>query len=249
MENLHLPDMLRPLMGPLDLAAVAGLLTVWLGAGWLIENRNARHKSVSVLMADYRREWMQHAVTRDPRVFDAMIVTSLREGTAFFASACMIAIGGGVALLGNVERLTGLARDLEIGSGETLVWEVKLLLPILILTNAFLKFVWANRIFGYCSVLMGAVPNDTGDPRARHRAWQAGELNVAAARSFNRGLRSVYFALGACVWLLGALPLMVATAATLAVVLRREYASRSRQVLREIVPPDPPHPVPGGHAP
>ena len=29
------------------------------------------------------------------------LIDSLRQGTAFFASACMIAIGGGIAVIGN----------------------------------------------------------------------------------------------------------------------------------------------------
>ncbi len=52
-------------------------------------------------MKEYRRDWMRQFVTRQPRIFDATMIDSLRQGTAFFASACMIAIGGGVALIGN----------------------------------------------------------------------------------------------------------------------------------------------------
>lgn len=44
-------------------------------------------------MNAYRREWMRHFVTRSPRIFDGNILTTLREGTAFFASACLIAVG------------------------------------------------------------------------------------------------------------------------------------------------------------
>jgi len=232
---MDVPGLIAPL-APLDLAAVALLLALWAGIGLPIEAARTKRPSVSVLMAEYRREWMRHAITRDPRVFDAMIVTSLRDGTAFFASACMIAIGGGIALIGNAERLTGLAQDLDIGSASRLVLEIKLILPVLLLTNAFLKFVWSNRIFGYCCVMMGAVPNEPDDPMAAYRAGQAAELNITAAKSFNRGLRSVYFALGACAWLLGAVPLLVATALTAAIILRREYASHSRGVLRQMQP-------------
>ena len=71
-----------------------------------------------------------------------------------------------------------------------IIWEIKLLVPALLLTNAFLKFIWSNRLFGYCSVLMAAVPNDVAHEKAYHRTDQAAELNITAARSFNRGLRS-----------------------------------------------------------
>lgn len=56
--------------------------------------RRTGKPSVSVLMKRYRREWMRQFIERDPRIFDGNILSSLREGTAFFASACMIATGG-----------------------------------------------------------------------------------------------------------------------------------------------------------
>ena len=66
-------------------------------------------------MDDFRREWMRGMVTRQPRMFDAQIVATKWQGSTFFASTTMIAIGGGLALLGNTERLAGDANDLAIG--------------------------------------------------------------------------------------------------------------------------------------
>jgi uncharacterized membrane protein len=86
-------------------------------------------------------------------------------------------------------------------------------------------------LFGYCSVIMSAVPNDPKDPKALPMALQAGEVNITAARGYNRGLRSVYFGIASTAWLLGAGPLILATLVTLLVILRREFASQSRHVL------------------
>ena len=69
-------------------------------------------------------------------------------------SASMIAIGGGFALLGNAERLAGLAGELTLETAPIVVWEIKLIVMLLFATNAFLKFVWAHRLFGYAAVLM-----------------------------------------------------------------------------------------------
>lgn len=228
-------DMLSPFSAftLLDAIAVSFLLGSWALLGWLIERPRARRKSVSVLMTRYRKEWMSHVPTRDPRVFDAMLTTNLREGTAFFASACLIAIGGGMALLANTERVSAIAEDLTLGAAPKIMIEIKVLVLLLLITDAFLKFVWSNRVFGYCAVLIGAIPNDLDDPRCAIRARQAGELNITAAKAFNRGLRSVYFALGSLAWLIGAPALVVATVLTLIVIIRREYASRSRTVLLE----------------
>lgn len=225
------------LFSAFDFIALAILVLAWLWMGWRIENPSAGRPSVSYLMADYRRLWMEQMVTRQPRIFDSALVGQLRQSTAFFTSATMIAIGGGLALIGNAERLAGLAADLALEDNPAFIWEIKVLAVILFLTNAFLKFVWANRLFGYCSVVMGSVPNEPENPLAYSRAQQAAELSITAARSFNRGLRAIYFALAALAWLAGALPLLAATLVTAAVLYRREFASRSREVLLD-TPPD-----------
>ena len=215
----------------LDGVAVCALVVAWFLLGWRIEHSNARHPSTSQIMAEFRREWMRQMITREPRIFDAQVVSSLRQGTAFFASTSVIAIGGLMAVIGNAERVTSVAYDLTLKETPAFVWEVKLVVLALFLTNSFLKFVWANRLFGYAAVVMAAVPNDVSDPRCEARAGQAAEINITAARSFNRGLRSIYFALACGAWLAGPIPLIIATAFTAAVIWRREFASQSRTIL------------------
>ena len=215
-----------------DYSAFGLLLLLWFVIGWRIEHPSTKHASVSVLMAGYRREWMQQMITRDPCIYDATILGNLRQGTAFFASASMISIGGVLALFGNTEQLIGIADDLTLNSDPNIVWELKLMVTLFFVTNAFLKFVWSNRLFGYCAVLMSAVPDDVDDPRTMPRAMQAAEINVTAARGFNRGLRSVYFGLASAAWLAGPIALIVASLITCLVLWRREFASRSRDVLR-----------------
>lgn len=215
----------------LDAVGLGLLILSWVGCSLVVENAPKSYPSTSQIMAEFRREWMRQFVRRDPRIFDSQIISSLRQGTAFFASASMIAIGGGFALLGNAERLRGVAQDLTLESDPIFLLEVKLLVLLLFAANAFLKFVWSHRLFGYCSVIMAAVPNDPEDPQALPMALQAGELNITAARGYNRGLRAVYFGIASSAWLLGAGPLILATLATLLVILRREFASQSRHVL------------------
>ena len=216
--------------GTLDLAALTFLALAWLCIGWVIEHPPVSRPSVSSLMTAYRHDWMRVFVTRQPRIFDATMIDSLRQGTAFFASACMIAIGGGVALMGNPARLADVAGDFgPAGLSDGI--ELRVIPVVLFLADALLKFIWAHRLFGYCSILMAAVPNDPADATAYHRAEQAAEVNITAARSFNRGLRSVYFALGALAWLFGPLPLIGATVICLGVLIRREFASESRAVI------------------
>lgn len=234
-------------MTPLDLAAVGFLFVAWFGIGWVTEHPPAGKPSVSILMKRFRREWMQQFIHRDPRIFDGNILASLREGTAFFASACMIAIGGGLALIGNTDQLRGIVQELEFERGTAAMWEFKLLIPMFFVVNGFLKFVWSHRLFGYCAIMMAAVPNKPEHPMVNERAQQAAELNITAARSFNSGLRSVYFAIGSLSWLAGNYALIVATAVVLFVTWRREFASHSRRVIMHSLPvpklPDPAKPL------
>ena len=220
---------------PLDLAMLGLLVLAWLLSGWFSEHPPAMRPSVSWAMEEYRRDWMRTFVTRQPRIFDATLIDSLRQGTAFFASACMIAIGGGVAVIGNAAAVQRLADELPIdGTGPDVA--VKMLPVIVFLANALLKFVWAHRLFGYCSILMAAVPNDPGDPLAFHRAGQAAEINITAAKSFNRGLRSIYYALAALGWLLGPWGLLAGAVLATGILIRREFASHSRQVILRRAP-------------
>ncbi len=219
------------LFSSIDITAVALVFLSWLSVTYAIENPPKKHPSVSKLMARYRREWMVQMVTRNPRIFDSHTVSSLRQGTSFFASASMIAIGGGLALIGNPEQLADVASDLSLQTIPTIVWDIKILLILVFLTNAFLKFVWAHRLFGYCQILMAAVPNDPEDPEAMPLANKAAEVNIYAGRSYNRALRSVYLSLAAITWLLGPVALIAGSVLTVGVLYRREFASQSRQVL------------------
>lgn len=221
------------LFAPLDWAALALLIGSWLISTIVIEHPPKARPSTSVLMAAYRQRWMKTMLTRVPRIVDSQITGQLRQGVAFFASASMIAIGGGIALLGNAERLRGVAQDFTQATDPLFVWELKLLLLLLFATNAFLKFVWSHRLFGYGAVLIAAVPNEADDPEAAPLARKAGQITILATRSYNRGLRSVYYGIASAAWLIGPEALMMATLFTLGVVLRREFASQTRAVLLE----------------
>ncbi len=210
-------------------ALVLAVLAAW-GSGLLIEHPPDSRPSVSLLMNAYRRRWMREFVTRTPRIFDAAIIDSLRQGTAFFASACLIALGAGVALIGDPAQLQSLGTILpHVASPVPMDWRLALVLAFL--ANALLKFLWAHRLFGYCSVIMAAVPNDVSDEIAFVTAAKAGEMNVTAARVFNRGLRSIYFAVGAMGWMAGPYGLFAGTAFAAGLVIRREFFSASRQIV------------------
>jgi len=221
----------------LDGVALAVFVLGTVALGWSIEHPRRSHPSTHRLMKGYRHRWMEAMADRENRIFDAQLLASLRQGASFFASATLIAIGGGVALLGQVEQVQQVARDLSaMPADPAVVWELKIIFVLVLLVSAFLKFVWSIRVFGYCAVVMASTPNDSTDPRAKVVGARAAELNYLADRSFTRGLRGVYFALAALAWLVGAWAFLAATLFTIAVVVRREFASQSRAVLLDRMP-------------
>ena len=222
------------LYGPVDLVAIVVLLSGWAGIGYWIEHSGKR-PSTHALVAHYRARWMTEMIKRDNRIMDTNILATLRQGASFFTSASMIGVGGLIALLGQADTLQSLAADLSTDfAAPRVVWETKLILVLLVLASAFLKFVWSHRLFAYCAIVIAATPIDPDDPDAVRYADKAAKLNIYAARSFNRGLRAMYFALAALTWLLGAWVMIFTTLVTLSMLYRREFSSQSRAALLDI---------------
>ena len=223
---------LLSLFSGLDLLALGLLTTAWAGIGLVIESTRWGRRSVTVMMSEVRREWMRQMAHRDVRIFDSQIVGSLRQGTAFFASTSILAIGGVLTIAGNTEMIGTVTHGLLADDRPVELFQLKLLAVAVCLVEGFLRFVWSNRVFGYCAIVMAAVP-EPGHPDARPVALQAAELNIRAAYNFNRGLRSLYFALAALTWILGAVPLMIATSVCIWTLLEREFASKPYRILKQ----------------
>ena len=81
-------------------------------------------------------------------------------------------------------------------------------------------------------MLLGATPPPDSDAEERAAVVrQMSEINIRAGRSFNRGLRLVYFALASLAWLLGPVAFAFATLATTWMLYRREFRSGVRQAM------------------
>ena len=216
----------------IDLVALAVFWTAWVGTTWLIEREDIRRPSVHSLMTRYRYRWMEEMAAREVRIFDSAILNGIRQSTAFFGSTTLLAIGGIFAIIGRPELVLSAGEGI-LPDATLRTIQLELLMVLAITTYAFLKFVWSNRLFSYCAIVMAAMPNDGTTAEAKRVAIRAARLNSYAARSFNRGLRSIYYALAAMAWLLGPLALMAAALVTTSVLVRREFFSRSREALVE----------------
>ncbi|GAB2206340.1 MULTISPECIES: DUF599 family protein [Stappiaceae] len=215
----------------MDLAAAAWFLFAWLGFNLLIDVSPLRKKTLSSAMETYRRGWMRAMSLREVRIMDTSIMSGLQQGTAFFASTSLLAIGGGFALLDATERIVQVAGDLSIPVADSrALWEIKVLALMLIFAYGFFKFGWAYRLFNYASIVMGAVPQQgqAPDEVIAKMAAQAGELGVLAGRHFNRGQRALFFSIGFLGWFAGPYVFAATTLAVLLVLLRRQFVSKAR---------------------
>ena len=84
---------------PLDLFAVTFFLAAWMGYGAVMECTAFGRRGLNNRMHRYREEWMSEMLLRDMRMVDGQIMGSLQNGTAFFASTSLLAVGGVLALL------------------------------------------------------------------------------------------------------------------------------------------------------
>jgi uncharacterized membrane protein len=156
------------------------------------------------------------------------IMASLQNGTAFFASTSLIAVGGALALLRSTNEALAVLGALPIDlTPAPALWEIKCVGLILIFIYAFFKFSWAYRLFNYVAILLGAMPSarlrDT--PEAEAHVVRTTKLFESAGRHFNRGQRAFFFALGYLGWFVSPWVLFVTTAAVVIVTWRRQFAS------------------------
>jgi len=221
--------------GTLDMMAFAFFAASWIGYHYAVEMGPHAARSLNMRMNLRRARWIREAMARDPRIVDTQVMNGLQNGTAFFASTSLIAIGGTLTLLQATERVVVVFADLPFGGVTSrAAWEMKVIGLAVIFGYAFFKFAWSYRLFNYCVILLGALPPvDSTDKSDIARAvHETTEMNIAAGRHFNRGQRAFFFALAYLGWFLGATAFLIFTAAVLTAMWRRQFASDASRVFR-----------------
>ena len=215
-----------------DLIAFAWFVGAWIGYSIVIEKTAKGRSSLNALMNGYRDEWMERLLERDMRMVDAQVTAALQNGTAFFASTSLIAIGGALTLLRSSEEILTVMSLLRFGASPSRgLWDLKMMGLIIIFVYAFFKFAWSYRLFNYFAIMVGAapLPDKKDTPAAQAFAHRAARLCTDAGRHFNRGQRAFFFALGYLGWFLGPVPFALSTAGILIVMWRRQFASDARK--------------------
>jgi len=217
---------------PLDLVALAYFLVGWVVFANATQGRLFSRPTLTSLMNRQREDWMRTMARRDLRMIDTGIMMGLQQGTAFFASSSLLALGGCFALLGSTDQVIAVLGDLPTTDDIARpVFEAKVFGLIAILAYAFFKFGWAYRLFNYCSILIGAVPivrDDTDDADIERAVMRAARMNQLGGKHFNAGLRAIFFALGYLGWFVGPWFFLATTSFTLFVLVRRQFFSAAR---------------------
>ena len=220
---------------PLDLAALVYFALAVFIYRLIVARRAKTGGGLLGAIQQQRVNWMLNMARREQRMLDAILLGSLSQGNAFFASTSAIAVGGLTATLGSGEKLQAMLAHLPYASPTTpLILEAKQLLIMGIFIYAFFKFAWAFRISHYGSIMIGATPiYDPAHSEActRHAERTAGLIGVAAEHT-NSGLRSFYHAIAAIAWFFHPVLFMLATTWVILILARRDFFSRTLYLIR-----------------
>jgi uncharacterized membrane protein len=223
-----------PLFSTLDLVALPWFLAAWAIYSVTLALTEKRRRGLNSEMHLYRDVWMKQMLAREMRMVDAQIVAALQNGTAFFASTSLIAIGGALTLMRSTEEILQVVAMLPFGITMTPVqWEAKTVGLAVIFVYAFFKFAWSYRLYNYVAILVGATPpaKDKDTPEAQAHAERVGGLCEVAGQHFNRGQRAFFFALAYLGWFISPWLLMFTSVAVAVVLWRRQFASDSRHAV------------------
>ena len=218
----------------IDIAAFAWFVVIVVGYNWVASQPAMFARSISGGVQSHRLAWMRAMAERDNRSVDAMLLGTLSQGNAFFASTSAIAIGGLAAIIGSAEKADALLERLPfVAKSSPLLWEIKVLLLSAIFMFAFFKFAWAFRLTHYTAIMIGGMPNPGRGEAAdiERQIEDTARLSGLAAEHSNSGLRSFYYAAATMTWFFDPLLFMAATAWVAAILVRRDYFSRSQRLL------------------
>src|SRR6188508_1945384 len=173
---------------PPDLLALAWFIAAWGGYAILLEYVPHAREGLNARMNRYREVWMRRMLDREMRMVDMQVMAALQNGTAFFASTSLFAIGGALTLIRSTDEMLNVVATLPVGIQTTrTLWEIKAIGLAVIFVYAFFKFAWSYRLYNYVAILLGAMPppaeKETAEADMHVKRTTA--LFTAAGRHFN----------------------------------------------------------------
>src|ERR1700694_3949749 len=121
-----------------DILAVGFFILEWTVYAVTLEHTAYGRDSLSARMHVYREVWNRRLLDRDTRMVDTQIMASLQNGTAFFASTSLLAVGGALALLRSTNEALAVLGALPIDlSPSPALWAIKCVGLVLIFVYSF----------------------------------------------------------------------------------------------------------------
>ena len=156
-----------------DIVAVGFFALEWLVYSVTLEHSAYGRSGLSARMNVYRGTWVRRMLDREARIVDMQIMASLQNGTAFFASTSLLAIGGALALLQATSDALAVLRALPVDiTPSPALWEIKCVGLILIFIGTLIfsyvssmtisltisNIILGLTISGVIGVLAGFIP-------------------------------------------------------------------------------------------
>ncbi|MDK2776245.1 MAG: DUF599 domain-containing protein [Pseudomonadota bacterium] len=216
----------------------------WFIFCWVAYTQFSKYKaktsaSLSSVLHVHRINWMRRLLQREVRVGDASLLANLERNVTFFASSCVLILAGLLTAMTAVDEVQGMLGGVSFVVVDTLMTlELKLATLIGVFIYSFFTFTWSMRQFGFASVLVGAapMPGDDSVTAAERRSFAiyAAKVIDQASRSYNYGLRSLYFSLSVLAWFIHPAAFALAATVVVGVLYQREFLSNSLHALMKV---------------
>jgi uncharacterized membrane protein len=209
-----------------EILAVGFFIIEWTVYAVTLEHAAYGHDSLSARVHVYREVWIRRLLDREARMVDMQIMASLQNGTAFFASTSLFAVGGASRdqrSAGRAGRAAGRSQSLACALGSQMSR-----------ADPDFRLHVLQVCLGVPAVQLRRHParGDAAGLATRHArggsaCHQDDESVEATGRQFNRGQRAFFFALGYLGWFVSPCVLFVTTAAVVIVTWRSQFASNA----------------------
>lgn len=222
--------------GWLDLIAILWFLTIWVGYTLYAKRRAKTISCLSFELRRKRNDWMKQMLSRDNKMADVGLISTLERNVSFFASSTLLVLAGLLTALASADKISLVLRNILPWSSQAEVsLQLKLLCIALIYVFAFFQFTWSLRQYGFGGVLIGAAPDGRSMEEVDREAYALRTAKVIdqAGHSFNYGLRAMYLSLAALAWFIDPVFFMMATVVVVLIMKQREFHSKVLHALRD----------------
>jgi uncharacterized membrane protein len=204
----------------------------WLAYNLVVPLVEARRPSLSVIMTMQRRRWVANAARRETPL-DAILSGNLMQSVSFLASTSVLLVLAIFAAFGQLPALMRTLETLSLGNDYTVAdMQVHLLVLLALFVASFFSFTLSLRQFNHFCIMIGAISHDV--PATEAEIDAIAMLNALAAKNFNNGIRSYYFAVPAVAWFASPWIAVAVTLVTAGFIIHREFFSSAHRLAASV---------------